>query len=134
MQFASSPQLPHWHEICRATRRTSSLTSCDSVCAMHSPVTSSSRKLLFHRRMFPREAHYLRARILALNLAGHKRHQRAENQSEGADPDPRNQRKDVRLNHGAIAVHSGEIQVQIFVQAHADVHFMRGLPAAADLV
>src|SRR5690242_8591084 len=78
MQLASSEQLPHWHETWRATRRTSSLTSCDSVCAMQSPVTTRSRALLFHRRMLPRNAYHLRASVLAFDLAGHKRYQGAE--------------------------------------------------------
>ena len=37
--------------------------------------------------------------------------------TSAADPDPRDQREDVRLNHGALVVvrHAAEIQVEIFV-------------------
>src|SRR5260370_42297478 len=115
MQLASSVQLPHWQEICRATRRTSSLVICDSVCARQSPATTNASRLLFHRRMLPRDTDYLCPRILALHLARHQRDQRAENQSERADPDPRNQGKDIGLNHRAIAIHAREIQVQVFI-------------------
>src|SRR5256885_6773817 len=115
IQLASSVQLPHWHEMCRATRRTSSLVICDSVCARHSPVTMSASRLLFNRRMLPRDTDYLRPRILALHLARHQRHQRAKNQSESTDPDPRNQGKYVGLNHRAIAIHTRKIEVQVLV-------------------
>src|SRR5579859_5435867 len=115
MQLASSEQLPHWQETCRATRRTSSLVICDSVCAKQSPVTASASRLLFHRRMLPRNPDHLRPRVLALYLARHQRYQRAENQSERANPDPRNQRENIGLNHSAAPVDAGEIQIQIFV-------------------
>src|SRR2546425_10967931 len=91
IQLASSEQLPHWHEMWRATRLTSSLTSCASVCAKQRPVTTSRSRLLFNRRMLPRDAHYLRAGVLALYLTVYQCHERPENQSQCADPDPRHQ-------------------------------------------
>src|SRR5215472_15424208 len=129
MQLASSEQLLHWQEMWRATRRTSSLVICDSVCAKQSAVAVNSRKLFFHRRMLPRDADHLRARILALHLARHQGHQCPEYQRERPDPDPIDQGKYIGLKHDAVAVYTREVQVQVFVQPLAQRHLVRGLAA-----
>src|SRR5579859_6373543 len=115
IQLTSSEQLPHWHEMCRPARLTSSLMICDSVCARQRPATASNRRLVFHRCMLPRYTHHLRARVFAFHFAWHERHQRAEDQRKRADPDPGNQREDVGLNHRAVAVHAGKIEIQVLV-------------------
>ena len=84
--------------------------------------------------MFPRNTDYLCARVFALDLAGYKRYQCAENQSERADPDPRNQREYIGLNRGAIAVHAGKIDIKIFIRTLPDSNFVRGLAAGFILI
>jgi len=75
-------------------------------------------KLVLKRRMFLYDAHHFRAGVLHLDLTRNQAHQRAANQHQAADPDPRYQRQDVRLDHRALVVvrHAAEVQVQVFVE------------------
>src|SRR5713226_7142802 len=96
---------------------------------MSSRTRPTTLSLLLDNHMFPRNADHLCARVFALDLARHKRHQSTEDQGKGADPDPRNQRKYVGLNRGVIAVRARKIQIKIFVQTLPDGYFVRGLAA-----
>src|SRR5262245_61739830 len=97
------------------TRRTSTLGFCDAVCA-RAAAASAAKSILFRNRyMLPGNAYDFGAGVLHLHLARDEADQRAADQHEAADPDPRDEREDVSLNHGALVIvrHAAEIQVEI---------------------
>src|SRR4051794_28119761 len=116
-QVATESLQPHWQAMRAPTRRTSTLGFSEAVCASAAAATRSTRILFFNRSMFLCIAHHLRAGVLHFDFAGDEADQRAADEHEAADPDPRHQRENVRLNDGALIVvrHAAEVQVKVFV-------------------
>ena len=85
----------------------------------------TTSKLIFNRRMFLGNSYYLRPGIRQTNFIGDQADDGPEREHPKSDPDPRHQREHVRLDHGATVVgrKSGEIDVEILVQASANRHF-----------
>src|SRR4051794_28202144 len=130
-QVATESLQPHWHARRAPTRRTSTLGFSEAVCARAAAAMTSASKLFFNRRMFLRIAHDLRAGVLHLDLTRDQADQRSADQHQPANPDPRHQRENVRLNHGALVIvrHPAEVQVEILVRALANANLRRALPA-----
>src|ERR1035437_4947343 len=116
LHVATESLQPHWHCSRAPTRRTSTLGFSLAVWASAATATIRTNRLLLNRCSFLGISYYFRAGVLQLDFAWHKADQRPENHHQGADPDPRDQREDVRLNHRALIViaHPAEIQVQVF--------------------
>src|SRR5690242_16503242 len=131
LQVATESLHPHWHAMRAPTRRTSTLGFSEAVCARAATATASTSRLLFNRCMFLRIAHDLGPGVLHFDFARDQADERAADEHEAADPNPRYEREDVGLNHGALIVigHAAEIQVEVFVGPLPDADFRRALPA-----
>src|SRR5215467_12314848 len=92
LQVATESLQPHWHCSREPTRRTSLLGFSDAVWAIAATATTSINRLLLNRCMFLGNAHYFRAGVLHLDFARNQADQRAGNQHQSANPDPRHQR------------------------------------------
>src|SRR5271157_4216043 len=99
-----SLQPPHWHCRREPTRRTSTLGFSLAVWASAATAIMKTSRLLLNRCIFLGIPHYFRAGVLQFDLARHQADQRAEDHDQRADPDPRDQREHVRLNHRALIV------------------------------
>src|SRR5262245_56336639 len=97
LQLATVSGQPHWQASLAPTRRMSCLTL--AIWAQEATVRTSRRViLLLNWNMLLRDAYYLGARVLQLDLARDQRDKRAEDQNEAAGPDPTDQREYVGLN------------------------------------
>src|SRR5215831_60729 len=89
LHVATESLHPHWHAIRAPTRRTSTFGFSDAVCASAAAAIVNTKRLLFNRCMFLRDAHHFRAGILHLYFARHQADQRPADQHQSADPNPR---------------------------------------------
>src|SRR5215469_14433431 len=107
LQLATVSTQPHLQARWAPTRRASILGFSEAVWAQDNAPTSAtmtSHQLLLNRRMLPCHSYHFRAGVLHLYLARNETGEGAANQNESANPDPRNQRKDICLNHRALVV------------------------------
>src|ERR1017187_8566714 len=120
LHVATESLHPHWHCRRAPTRRTSTLGFSLAVWASATTATIRTNRLLLNRCIFLGIPHHFRAGVLQLHFARHQAHQRPEDHHQGADPDPRDQREYVCLNHRALIVvaHPAEIQIEIFVRPY----------------
>src|SRR5260370_23076448 len=125
LHVATESLQPHWHCRRAPTRRTSTLGFSLAVWASAATAIVKTSRLLLTRCILLGIPHHFRAGVLQFDFARHQADQRAEDHDQGADPDPRDQRKHVRLNHRALIVvaHAAEIQVEVFVGTHPYAHF-----------
>ena len=91
---------------CSAMRFTAGLSSCSADLGekRRRPAGSECSRLFLNRRMFLRNSNYLRPRVRQPNFAGDQADDGAEREHPESDPDPRNQRENVGLNHRALVV------------------------------
>src|ERR1019366_216726 len=131
LHVATESLQPHWHCSRAPTRRTSTLGFSLAVWASAATATTRINRLLLNRRSFLSISDHFRAGVLQLDFARHQADQGAEDHHQRADPDPRDQRKDVRLNHRALVVvaHAAEIQVKVFVGTYTYADFTGALLA-----
>src|ERR1035438_6287474 len=115
-----SLQPPHWHCRRAPTRRTSTLGFSLAVWASAATAIVKTSRLLLNRCIFLGISHHFRAGVLQFDFARHQAHQGAEDDRQGTDPDPRDEREYVGLNDGALIVvaHAAEIQVKVFIGPH----------------
>src|ERR1019366_2661427 len=125
LHVATESLQPHWHCRRAPTRRTSTLGFSLAVWASAATATTKTSRLLLNRCIFLGISHHFRAGVLQFDFARHQTHQGAEDHRQGADPDPRDQREYVGLNHGPLIVvaHAAEIQVKVFIGAHPYADF-----------
>src|ERR1017187_3692390 len=126
-----SLQPPHWHCKRAPTRRTSTLGFSLAVWASAATAMTKTSRLLLNRCIFLGISHHFRAGVLQFDFTRHQAHQGAEDDRQGADPDPGDEREHVRLNHDAfiIVAHAAEIQVKVFVGPHSNAHLTGSLLA-----
>src|SRR5580765_3687117 len=131
LQVATESLQPPRHCSRAPTRRTSILGFSLAVWASAATATTRTSRLLLNRRICLGIPHYFRAGVLQFDLARHQADQRAEDHHQRPDPDPRDQREHIRLNHRALIViaHAAEIQVKIFVRPYPYAHFTGALLA-----
>src|SRR5664279_1128682 len=125
LHVATESLQPHWHCSRAPTRRTSTLGFSLAVWASAATAMVKTSRLLLNRCIFLGIPHHFRAGVLHLDFARHQADQRAEDYHQGADPDPRDQREHVGLNHRALIVvaHAAEIQVKVLIGPHPYAHF-----------
>src|ERR1017187_8661143 len=131
LHVATESLQPHWHCRRAPTRRTSTLGFSLAVWASAATATTKTSRLLLNRCIFLGISHHFRASVLQFDFARHQAHQGAEDHRQGADPDPRDEREHVRLNHGAfiIVAHAAEIQVKVLIGPYANADFAGALLA-----
>src|SRR5687767_2269155 len=81
--------------------------------------------------MLSGNTYYFGAGVLHFHLAGDQTDEGSGNEYDPADPDPRDQREHVCLDHGALVIfgHAAEIQIQIFVDLMPQSDFTDALAA-----
>src|ERR1017187_9371522 len=124
-----SLQPPHWHCRRAPTRRTSTLGCSLAVWASAATAMTKTSRLLLNRCIFLGISHHFRAGGLQFDFTRHQAHQGAEDHRQGADPDPRDEREYVGLNHDAfiIVAHAAKIQVKVFIGGHPSADFAGAL-------
>src|ERR1035441_7286742 len=131
LHVATESLQPHWHCRRMPTRRTSSEGFSEAVWASAAAARMKSSRLFLKRRMRGDHAHYFGAGILHFDFTGDQADEGAADEHQAADPDPGYQREDIGLNDGALVVvgHAAEVEVEVFVGAHADADFGSALAA-----
>src|ERR1035438_7719717 len=89
LHVATESLQPHWHCRRAPTRRTSTLGFSLAVWASAATANIRTSRLLLNRCIFLGIPHYFRAGVLQFHFAGHQADQRAEDDHQRADPDPR---------------------------------------------
>src|SRR5204863_9974580 len=101
------------------TRKTSGVRYEVGSCAISAAIAAknATTNLRLHRCRRARKTYYLRARVLQAHLAGNQTNNRAEQQNQVADPNPRDDRKNVDLENRfrPVGQDSGIVDVEIFV-------------------
>src|SRR2546430_15715018 len=109
------------------TRLTSTLGFSEAVwasaaAANRAPARILANPLFLNRCMFLGIAHHLSAGILHFDFARDQADEGASNQHQPADPDPRNQRKDERLNYGPLVILPHRPHEELFLNLRGMSH------------